>query len=70
MTNEMILRVAKAIKDCRDSLGSRDYISQARSAIWAMIEPTDKMLDAGAIAYDMTLEYQYKNMIEAALKED
>jgi hypothetical protein len=65
----MIERVAKAIALSYDYDPS-DEISIAKAAIKAMKEPTQAMLDAGAYDLDMTLERQYKNMIEAALKDD
>lgn len=71
MSNEMVERVAKAIKEM-NYVFTRDgeffeYI--AKIAIEAMREPIEAMLDAGAYDLDMTLEMQYKNMIDAALKD-
>ena len=67
----MIEKVAKAI--CKAERYHQDsyelYIPAAKAAIEAMQEPTDEMLDAGAYDLDMTLEIQYKNMIDEALKE-
>ncbi len=53
MSNEMIDRVAKAIKDCGaytpDWQGAdEDLIIMARAAIAAMREPTEAMMEAAA----------------------
>ena len=69
--SEMIERVAKAINDvdgCYVQPQPWHYI-EAKAAIEAMCEPTEEMLEAGAYDLDMKLETQYKNMIDAALKE-
>ena len=78
MSNEMIERVAKALcnhgvsehYDKLPLLIKEGWQRIAKVAIKAMMEPTEAMLDAGAYDLDMTLERQYKNMIEAALKDD
>lgn len=77
MSESMVERVAKAIRDCEASHdGSLPWIEHcARAAIEAMREPTQAMLDAGD-EYDMQFvdeggypwEY-YRVMIDAALKE-
>lgn len=51
-------------------VGYPNFMIDAKTAIEAMKEPTCEMLDAGAYDFDMTLERQYKQMIEAALKDD
>lgn len=54
MTESMIERVARAIRDSDCGVGSdapwEDYIDDARAAIEAMREPTDTMWEAGAEA--------------------
>ncbi len=70
MSNEIIARVAKAVAEAAH-MPFEPMICEriAVAAIEAMKEPTEAMLDAGAYDLDMTLEWQYKNMIEAALKD-
>jgi len=45
--NEMIERVAKAIKDSDSYQDYKDYKGYARAAIEAMREPTEEMIEAG-----------------------
>jgi len=71
VSNEMIERVAKAVADA-SHMPFEPMICEriAKAAIEAMKEPTEAMLDAGAYDLDMTLEQQWRRMIEAALKDD
>lgn len=72
--SEMIERAARAIhltfgfKEWPKGYECENCLIAAKAAIEAMREPTEAMLDAGAYDLDMTLEQQYKRMIEAALK--
>ena len=69
----MIERVARALYNDYDWAKEKGMISlmhnTAKTAIEAMREPTEKMIDAGAYDLDMTIKTQYQNMIDAALKE-
>jgi hypothetical protein len=67
MSNEMIERLASKVIPCDCCRECR--INTVRNIIEAMKEPTEAMLDAGAYDLDMTLEQQWKKMIEAALKD-
>ncbi len=67
----MVEKVARAI--CNAERYHQDsyelYIPAAKAAIKAMREPTEEMLDVGSYDLDMTLDTQYKYMIDEALKE-
>ncbi len=68
MANEMIEKVAKAIRDSFNS-NDVDCYPIAKAAIAAMREPTEEMIDAGAYDLNMKLQQQWQAMIDAALKE-
>lgn len=70
MLNEIIERVASKLYSLHIDISTTDAKILAKAAIEAMKEPTEAMLDAGAYDLDMTLEQQWKRMIEAALKDD
>ncbi len=64
----MIEKVARAISDAEGFANSWQYYCKtAKAAIEAMREPSEEMLDAGSYDLDMTLEMQYRKMVDAAL---
>lgn len=76
MTETMIERAARAIYERRNGAGCKPwslqtkahkapYIDDAKAAIKAMREPTEKMLAAGSMASGE----QYCDMIDAALAD-
>ncbi len=80
MTDDLVERVARAMfvveSDDPDDPGVWEYAAEnyralARAAIEAMREPTEAMIDAGAIYADCNGAHgAWQAMIDAALKED
>ncbi len=71
--NEMVKRISEALSEQEGAICSGNTKTLARTALWAMREPTRAMICAVLDAHDanprLTIAEDWRIMIDAALKE-